>query len=232
MKKILPIVTALFLFIGTYMTFYYAVPLKGLQETYYILFWHVPFNWVATVLIGCSAFWGFKYIKTNMVDYALKSYAVNCVGFIFCLYGNLSGMAWGQLQWGGIGIENLDPKFLSAVFSLFIYSSYFIFRNSISEEDAKFRLSSVYSMISFPFLIFFSFVLPRLKFSLHPNNPIFQMKKKVVEGKVETSSSFGAENGITMLVTILAVTCVSVLIYKLRYRMEKVQYKLEEELYG
>ena len=214
---------------GTWATFFYAKPLKGLADTYYILFWHVPYNWASTLLIGSSAFWGYRYIKSNNIDFAHKSYAVNCVGFVFCLYGNLSGMAWGQLQWGGIGVENLDPKFLSAIFSLFLYSSYFIFRNSIQEEDSKFRLSSVYVLISFPFMIFFSFVLPRIKWSLHPDNPILATTKTAKDASKYT---FGTENFITILVTLAAVTIIAYLIYSLRYRLEKLNYKVEEKLYG
>lgn len=200
---------------------FFSSSIKGMKDTYYMIFIHPPFAWVSYILFVASAWKGYKYLKTNDVHDSIKSYSLMLIGFIFIIYAAVSGMAWGKLYWGDIGMANLDPKFVSIIFVLIIYSAYFILRNSIENTISKFRISTIYAIICLPFATFFIFVLPRLTFSLHPNNPIFRFKES-------SGLAFGNINMLTLLLMFSGVLMLAIEIYKIQYRINKVEYELEE----
>ena len=137
-------------------------------------------------------------------------------------------MAWGKMIWGGIGIENLDPKFTSIIFALILYSAYFIMRKSVDEYDKQLRLSSIYALFTTPFMTFFIFIMPRLRFSLHPKNPLFSFEKSIENGETVKNYAFGINNLIAVLLGLIAILSFAWLIYKIRYQLELNRLKLEE----
>lgn len=208
------------------LAFTYTRPIKGLKASYYLIFVHPPLAWAAYICFVMAAIWAMKFLRQKSEDFALKSHAVMAVGYLFIIVAAFSGMAWGQLYWGDIGMANADPRFISIIFVLIMYSAYFILRNAISTSEARRKIASLYTLICLPFATFFIFVLPRIRYSLHPDNPILNMKGK---GR-SREFSFGLENMLTLLIALIGVLIITHLIYTLRYRIEKLEYIKEEEL--
>ncbi|MEE9169325.1 MAG: cytochrome C biogenesis protein, partial [bacterium] len=55
---------------------------------------------------------------------------------------------------------------------LLIYAAYFALRSALDNQEQKMQLSAVYSILAFVTVPFLIFVIPRIIFSLHPENPI------------------------------------------------------------
>jgi heme exporter protein C len=201
-----------------------ATPVKGLKDSYYLIFIHPPFAWVAYFMFVLATIFSVKYLRTSNALLAQKSTAAMGVGFAFIVYAAFSGMAWGQLYWGDIGISNKDPRFTSIIFVLIIYSAYFILKNALAENDGRLKLLSIYTTICLPFATFFIFIMPRIKKSLHPKNPILSESKDGVVG-----SAFGLENLLVLLVAIIGVGLIAHVIYKQRLELELLEEKLEQK---
>ena len=160
------ILAASLILTSLFLAFNYTIPIKGLKASYYLIFVHPPLAWSAYICFVMAAFWAYRFLRTKEDDFALKSHSVMAVGYVFIIYAAFSGMAWGQLYWGDIGMANTDPRFISIVFVLMMYSAYFILRNSSQNIESKLNLSTIYTLICLPFATFFIFVLPFLRFSL------------------------------------------------------------------
>ena len=77
-------------------------------------------------------------------------------------------MLWARFTWGAYWVN--DPKLNGAAIAILIYLAYFILRQSFDDERKRARLSAVYNIFAFIFMIVFIGILPRLTDSLHPGN--------------------------------------------------------------
>lgn len=201
-----------------------AQPVKGLKDSYMLIFIHPPFAWAGYAMFVVAGVFSFKFLRKKDLVFAQKSNAAMSVGFLFIVLAAFSGMAWGQLYWGDIGISNKDPRFTSIIFVLIIYSAYFILRNAMQENDGRLNLLSIYTMICLPFATFFIFIMPRMSRSLHPKNPILN------EGSTnQLGGAFGLENMLTLLCAVIGVMLVANILYNLRAKIEHVESKLDEK---
>jgi heme exporter protein C len=85
---------------------------------------------------------------------------------VFGLLGLTTGAIWANYQWGSPWSS--DPKQNGAAIALLIYAAYFVLRGSITDEDKRAKISSVYNIFAFAMLFPTIWILPRLSESLHP----------------------------------------------------------------
>jgi heme exporter protein C len=127
---------------------------------------HVPMSWVATLAFLIGAIFGVRYLRKGKYEFDSISVSSNYVGLAFASIAMVTGMVWAKFNWG-MWWSN-DPKQVSLAVLLLIYLAYFALRGSMPEGPKKYKVSAVYSIVSFVSAIFFLFVLPRLTPSLHP----------------------------------------------------------------
>lgn len=220
--KLRAIVGLLLLIVSYVLIITATLPIKGLKDTYYLIFIHPPFAWTAYIFYIIAVIQAVRFLRVGEAAHRFKAAAAMNVGYLFIIFAAFSGMAWGQVYWGDVGVARMDPRFTSIIFALILYSAYFVLRQSIADTEKKARISMIYAVFCAPFLTFFIFVMPRLKYSLHPENPILNQTP-------DGGFSFGLENIIVLLLALTAVLWIANIIYRLRTRLETIESHIEAE---
>ncbi len=139
-----------------------------LNETIRNLYFHVTMWFSMIILFLISLIYSIRYLRSNDIvhdDWAVES-AIS--GLVLGLLGLVTGMLWARFTWGAYWVK--DPKLNGAAIAILIYLAYFILRQSFDDERKRARLSAVYNIFAFIFMIVFIGILPRLTDSLHPGN--------------------------------------------------------------
>lgn len=139
-----------------------------LNETIRVLHFHVPMWFGMIFLFTASVINAIRFLKSGDANFDLNSQKLAEVGMFFGILGLLTGMLWATFTWGEPWSN--DPKQNATAIAMLIYMAYFVLRGSISDEQLRARISSVYNIFAFAALIPLLFILPRLADSLHPGN--------------------------------------------------------------
>ena len=148
----------------------YAPEATNFQSTSKVLFLHVPMAWVAVLAFLVSAFFSVAYLRGKRIESDVWASSSAGLGFLFCILATVTGSIWAKLEWGSFW--NWDPRESSIIVLLLIYAAYFALRSALDNQEQKMQLSAVYSILAFVTVPFLIFVIPRIIFSLHPDNPI------------------------------------------------------------
>jgi len=151
--------------INPFMTFPY---IPDLEERVKILNFHVPMAWIAVLAYLISMIHAIQYLRKRDMKNDIFASSSAYLGTIFTILATVTGMIWAKFNWGAFW--NWDPRQTSIFILLLIYFAYFALRSSISNNELKARLSSVYSIIAFVTVPFLVFVLPRIVSGLHPGS--------------------------------------------------------------
>ncbi|MCI0449525.1 MAG: cytochrome c biogenesis protein [Chlorobi bacterium] len=141
-----------------------------------ILFFHVPSAWVSVVAFMMSLAYGIAYLKKRDVIYDYKASSSAGLGLLFAILATVTGAIWAKFEWGAYW--NWDPRQTSIFVLILIYGAYFALRSAIESEEARAKLSSVYSILAGITVPFFIFILPRIVETLHPD-PIVNTSGRV-----------------------------------------------------
>ena len=143
--------------------------LSILNETIRNLHFHVPMWFGMIIILTASVVFSIRYLRSNNIDFDMKSVELAKAGILFCVLGLLTGMLWAKYTWGEWWSG--DPKQNGAAICLLIYLAYLVLRNSIQDENQRARISSIYSIFAYAAMIPLLYILPRLaESSLHPGN--------------------------------------------------------------
>ena len=170
--------------VNPWMTYPY-VP--GLGEKVRLINIHVPVAWVSVLAYLFAMFYAIRYLMTKDLDYDIKASSSAFLGTIFTILATVTGMVWAKSNWGSYW--NWDPRETSIFLLLLIYFAYFALRSSITKQDVRARLSSVYSIIAFITVPFFIFVLPRITQGLHPGSGSEANSGPVISGQTSMLNS-------------------------------------------
>lgn len=147
----------------------YEVPARDiLNETIRNLYFHVPMWFTMIVLLGASAVYSVKYLRSFNPVYDNLASAFAYTGIFFSILGMLTGMEWAQYTWGAAWSN--DPKQLCTAISMLTYFAYWILRSGMKDADKRAKVSAVYNIFIFALLVPLLFVIPRMVASLHPGN--------------------------------------------------------------
>ncbi|HHM24465.1 MAG TPA: cytochrome C biogenesis protein, partial [Bacteroidetes bacterium] len=135
-----------------------------------------PVAWVAVLAFLVSAVYSILYLRNRNPDYDVWASSSAGLGFLFSILATITGSMWAKMEWGSYW--NWDPRETSIVILLLIYAAYFALRSAIESPENKAQLSAVYSILAFVTVPFLIFVVPRVLFTLHPQNPIFANEAK------------------------------------------------------
>lgn len=140
-----------------------------LAETTKNIYFHVPMAITAVVAFFTSVWFSVKYLKTRDLESDMKAEAASGLGFLFNILAMITGAIWAKVTWGAFW--HWDPRQTTIFLVFLMYSAYFALRSAVDSAEKRATLSSVYSIFSFPALIFLYFVLPRIVPGLHPGSP-------------------------------------------------------------
>ena len=152
-------------------SFYLSPEASGFVSTSRVIFWHVPVAWVAVLAFLVSAIFSFLFLRNKNFDHDIWASASAGLGFLFSILAAVTGSIWAKFEWGSFW--NWDPRETSILILLLIYAAYFALRSAIDAKEQKAQLSAVYSILAFVTVPFLIFIVPRILFTLHPENPIF-----------------------------------------------------------
>ena len=139
-----------------------------LNESIRNLFFHVPMWFTMVTLMAIGVWKSIRALRTNSLDEARAAASAVGTGLVFGVLGLISGSLWARVTWETWWTT--DPKLNGAAAGVLIYLAYLVLRGSVPEPAKRARLSAIYSIFAFAFMLLFFFVLPRLNDSLHPGN--------------------------------------------------------------
>lgn len=148
----------------------------NLQETIRNLYFHVCMWFAMMILFTTSVVQAVKYLRTNDLQYDIKSREFATVGIVFGILGYATGAIWMSFTWADPNTPATasfsqiakEPKLIGAAIALLIYFAYLVLRDSINDIDKKARIGAVYNIFAFAFLFPAIWIIPRLLPSLHP----------------------------------------------------------------
>ena len=139
-----------------------------LHETIRNLFFHVTMWFAMLILMSSSLFYGLRFLKTNNLDFDIKSEECAKTGIFLGILGIITGSIWAKYTWGAWWVN--DAKLNGAAAALLVYFAYLVLRGSVDDEAKRARIAAVYGVFAFTLMLVFVMVLPRMTDSLHPGN--------------------------------------------------------------
>ena len=140
-------------------------------ETARIVVFHVPNAMIAVVAFVMAMAYGIAYLRTGDLRNDAKSSVAAELGLVFAALATVTGAFFAQRQWGSWWVPN-DVRETSIVVLLLIYMAYFALRQAVESPEKRASLSAVYAILAVLPMLFLTFVLPRMVYSLHPANTL------------------------------------------------------------
>jgi heme exporter protein C len=198
--------------------FLFSDPAMGFPgQTSRIMFFHIPQALVAVLSFLLSMIASVLYLtKRDMRSDRLAVSAAE-LGFFFCVLATLSGSLFARATWGSFW--NWDPRETSILVLLLIYGAYFTLRSAVTDPDRKRAFSAAYSILAFASVPFFIFIVPRITFSLHPENTLSP-----------TNPGMDFKTLLVFLGSLLAYTALFVWMLVLRIRVMRLTYFREKSI--
>ena len=165
--KILCIVLLFYTLIGGFL---FEVPRREIfNETIRNLYFHVTMWFSMIIIFAVSVYNAVRYLKHSKPIYDYYASEAAKMGIVFGVLGLITGMFWARFTWymADGGYWSGDPKQNMTVIGLLIYLAYFVLRGSLTDEQQRARISSVYNIFAFSALIPLIYILPRMVASLH-----------------------------------------------------------------
>jgi len=216
--KILCVICLTYIFIGGFL---FEVPARAiLNETIRNLHFHVPMWFTMVVLQATSIYYSIRFLRDKNIRDDI--FAVNYVytSIAFGIIGFLTGMLWAKFTWGAWFVGD-DPKLRGALIALLIYTPFLLLRSFIPEKEQRATISAVYNIFAFSMGVVLMFVVPRMQDSLHPGN-----------GGNPAFNKYDLDSNLRMVFypAVIGWICLGIWIASLRYRIEIIKAKRNEEL--
>jgi|ERR1051326_2738589 heme exporter protein C len=143
----LVILAALVMVRNLYLIFM-VVPDEASQGMIYrLLYFHVPAWWTAFLAVALSAVFSVLLLIRKDLRYDAIAVSVTEVAVVFLIMGITLGSIWGRIIWGIWWAW--DPRLISALICVLLYSGYLMLRRSIDEPMQRARISAVFALFAF-----------------------------------------------------------------------------------
>lgn len=149
--KQLTIATALILFAGLVLVFFW-VPMdadQGFKQKIFYL--HVPLAIVALVGFMAGGVEGFRHLRTNDRRHDANSYVFIHLSVVFGVAVLITGMLWAKASWGHYWVWD-EPTLVSFLIVFLLYATYYPFRYAIEDRDRQARYASVFAITAGAFV--------------------------------------------------------------------------------
>ncbi len=135
-----------------------------------IIFFHVPCAIVSVVAFLAAALYAYRFMRTRDLMDDAKSAASTEIGLLFAVFATLTGSIFARVQWGSWW--NWDPRETSIAVLLLIYAAQLTLRSAVDDSIKRAKVSSAYTILAVPAMVFLVFAVPRLMVSLHPEDTL------------------------------------------------------------
>ena len=153
------------------------------------------------------------YIWKQELKYDVIGGASIQLGLLFTTITLLSGMMWANATWGVPW--NWDPRETTTLILWIAYACLLVYRASVSDRDLRAQYGSIFGIVAFP-AVLLSYVSVHIWNTLHPI---------VVTGE---GLQMGFEHGMTLMVSVIAITLVYLVLLDLTYRLDTASEKIME----
>ena len=211
----------LFLLLAAVIVFSFttAAPQQQIGEASRIFYYHIPVAWLTVVAYAVNLIYAVRYLKTKAEIDDYRALWSAEIGTMFCILATISGSLFAKVTWG-VYWNWAEPRMLSIFILLLIYGAYLSLRAAIPSPERKGTMSSVYSILAFPTVPFFIFVMPRIMASLHPSDSV-----------IDKNLHFTMGGGVLpiFLVSLFCFTVIYFWMFGLGIRLHKLQLTRAEE---
>lgn len=201
-------ITAAISLLYVYMTWIYAPPEQDLREYIRIFFQHVAPALVAYGAFGGTLLCGVMYLWKGDLKYDILGAASLKLGLLFTTITLLTGMMWADAAWGTPW--NWDPRETTTLILWVAYACILAYRASVSDRESKAQFGSIFGIVAFPMVIL-SYLSIRIWNTLHPI---------VIE---PSGLQMEMEHGLTLMVSMIAVTMIALILIDLTYKVDSAQ---------
>ncbi len=207
------IITAAMGFLYVYMTWIFAPPEASLGELIRIFFQHVAPAWVAYLAFGVTLVCSIMYLWKHDLKYDVIGGASIQLGLLFTTITLFTGMIWANATWGSPW--NWDPRETTTLILWIAYACLLVYRASVADRDVRAQFGSLFGIVAFP-AVLLSYVSVHIWNTLHP----------VVV--TPTGLNMGPEHGMTMGISVIAITLLYIILLDLTYRLDSAVEKVTE----
>jgi heme exporter protein C len=196
--------------------------IPGLENKARNIFFHVPVAWTSVLGFLFALYYGFRYLRTKDLDYDIKSVSSAGLGMMFCILATITGSIWAKFNWGSFW--NWDPRETSIFILLLIYGAYFALRSALVSDEARARLSAVYSILAGFTAPFFIFIMPRIIGGLHPG------AKGDTSGSTPVAQLHMPPNmRFVFFIGLIGISLLFVWLLNVRVRVARIEYQLSKK---
>ena len=151
MRKIITnfigLAAAVLIIIALYMAFLYAPTEATMGHVQRIFYFHVAFAWTSFIAFFVTFAASIAYLVTRKKFWDTVAASSVELGIAFSCIILTTGPIWARPVWGAYW--TWDPRLVTTLILLFIYTAYHILRGAITEETKRARYSAVIGIIGF-----------------------------------------------------------------------------------
>lgn len=133
--------------IAFYMAFLFAPTELTMGHVQRIFYFHVSFAWTSFIAFFVTFAASIAYLITRKRFWDIVAASSVELGVAFCCIILTTGPIWAKPVWGAFW--TWDPRLVTTLILLFIYSAYLMLRGAIDEETKRARFSAVLGIIGF-----------------------------------------------------------------------------------
>ena len=177
-----------------------------------IFYFHMPAAWVCYLAFFVTFVCSILYLRSHRQIYDLVATSSAGLGVLFASIALLTGPIWAKEEWG-VYWDWSDAKLVATLVLWLAYVGYLMVRTLIRDDRERGRMAAVYGIVAF-LTVPLSFLASRvavLSNSIHP----------IIIG----TGQLGMEGGLSVLVSVLAFTCLFVAL--LLHRVEIGEIEME-----
>ncbi len=208
---ILTLLTAIVGPVYIWMTWIYAPPEETLLELIRILFQHTSPALIAYLAFGTTLVCAVMYLWKQEIVYDVVGAASVKLGLLFTTITLFSGMIWANAYWNTPW--NWDPRETTTLVLWIAYACLLVYRASINDREVRARFGSVFGVVAFP-AVLLSYISVHVWSTLHPI--------VITTGGLQ----MGMEHGLTLMMSLLAVSLLYFVLLEIVYRVDTAQEKI------
>ena len=181
------------------------------------VFIHVPLAWCSMIAIVLVAVASIYYLFNKKLFWDNLAQSTAEVGVIFGSLALISGIIWAKPIWGVWWTG--EAKLTTTLILILIYAAYILFRSLYSNSLQMKKIAAIIAVIGAidsPIIYFAA----NLWQESHPVTVIGPLARE--------DSSFGADYGLTLLVSVIAFTLLFVILTRLRLRVLSLESKFKK----
>lgn len=175
-----------------------------------VAYWHISLAWTSCLALLATFLGSVLFLWTRERVWNLVAHSAGEVGFLFLTGALVTGSTWGSVIWN-VWWSWSDIRLVTLFIAWIVYAGYLVVFSAT--RDGAGRFAATYGVVGFV-TIPLSFVSTRI-WNPQLHNPT-----------LGSTSSGTVIEPLTLVVSILAVTCLGVYLFTARFRLHRVRDEL------